>query len=839
MSNNENENIINKYLDGDDFKCQKASSPKLGEESSLNSSTSDQDLSLLVSPSFSGFAEKESKIIEKDGTADSNTVFSGKRQSRCFPDQQNPRDIQPVIGNNNELVAEVIEDTKHLLDTSLCPSLGLGSVGSENESIEDSQRSGERNQDDNDGYVFKTTINENSGDILNVEYKSHYEICDENEGSTNNFSMEHDSKYGKDHNSFKLPDESTSPCSDPVNTTQDSQNDMPAKQDEITDETSRERRSSWNDDIAFKLKGVSNLIDSFDEKDKEEKSTVELKNKDSRNSLTNDNAEESKRVVDTSSKTDFSKRFSLEELEQKYPSPKKKEEKPSVFSSPNIDKTLQKGSNAISFIRNLLSPPEFLSPKPQRKSNLKALIENVKVSAEKSKSKLDGRDREITNSKNETKYKSDEAGIGHWRLSVFVPKETDLSLNVSPISCTSQNPEEETDEGYDSSTSGEILGEKILEDEQASNIISKMGASLYLSPNSENSFGTGMGSGSVEISKITKRKSVSHFPETRIPTYSGRRLSAEKMHRSSLEAVQELPLSNEKFGMSDEIEKVREVNGTPPLPEFSSIKDLSSARKKIDASSMALIERLQGASQRRKLLVSRSGESVKARNEYKTLDFDKELPNIGDPEYAKVGDKAEVTTSKVRASTFKPFKARPLPSTTSMIGHGGQLGVPKIPKRAATNPLSPKLGHKRQHDSPSRAIRKVRAEEKARKKILREALGPIQNFNVPKTVPTKRLHPNEDPYIPFKARPIQLAPKPLRPRDRVGEVIKLERAKSSALRQKVLPRENPYKPFKALPMPSSSSGFSKVKILRKSSLIIKKSANDKISKEVSFFLKVQ
>lgn len=41
------------------------------------------------------------------------------------------------------------------------------------------------------------------------------------------------------------------------------------------------------------------------------------------------------------------------------------------------------------------------------------------------------------------------------------------------------------------------------------------------------------------------------------------------------------------------------------------------------------------------------------------------------------------------------FKARPLPSSNGRTGHAGQAGVPKVPKRKVTVPVSPSLGPKR------------------------------------------------------------------------------------------------------------------------------------------------
>jgi len=97
-----------------------------------------------------------------------------------------------------------------------------------------------------------------------------------------------------------------------------------------------------------------------------------------------------------------------------------------------------------------------------------------------------------------------------------------------------------------------------------------------------------------------------------------------------------------------------------------------------------------------------------------------------------------------------------------MLGHGGQVGVPKVAKKQPTNPFSPKLGSRRRNQSPSLAIQKVRAEEKAKKEMLRASFSSMPEYKGQSTFTKKKLPPDQNPYIPFKARPIQTAPKPLR-----------------------------------------------------------------------------
>jgi hypothetical protein len=51
----------------------------------------------------------------------------------------------------------------------------------------------------------------------------------------------------------------------------------------------------------------------------------------------------------------------------------------------------------------------------------------------------------------------------------------------------------------------------------------------------------------------------------------------------------------------------------------------------------------------------------------------------------------ELKKNSVRLS----FQARPVPKTSSQYGHGGQSGIPKVPKRPPTDPRSPLLGLRR------------------------------------------------------------------------------------------------------------------------------------------------
>ena len=59
------------------------------------------------------------------------------------------------------------------------------------------------------------------------------------------------------------------------------------------------------------------------------------------------------------------------------------------------------------------------------------------------------------------------------------------------------------------------------------------------------------------------------------------------------------------------------------------------------------------------------------------------------------------TSSSRHSDNETTFKARPLPKSNGLKGHGGQIGVPKVLKRPVTVPFSPLLGHRRRKSIPS------------------------------------------------------------------------------------------------------------------------------------------
>jgi hypothetical protein len=160
-------------------------------------------------------------------------------------------------------------------------------------------------------------------------------------------------------------------------------------------------------------------------------------------------------------------------------------------------------------------------------------------------------------------------------------------------------------------------------------------------------------------------------------------------------------------------------------------RDLTSAKKNLDASSMAFIDRLRGAAHRRKLRVARSRDSLAAKEKEHLLSVASanRRRQLMAPKEAPANTNIFSTQSTVTMEPYKPFKARPVPSTTGQFGSGGQVGVPKVEKKPATTPFSPLLGARRTHKeklpsikSPTRNVHRRSASQLV--SIVAESLTP-------------------------------------------------------------------------------------------------------------------
>ena len=128
--------------------------------------------------------------------------------------------------------------------------------------------------------------------------------------------------------------------------------------------------------------------------------------------------------------------------------------------------------------------------------------------------------------------------------------------------------------------------------------------------------------------------------------------------------------------------------------------DLTSAKKHIDASSLMFTETLRGAARRRKQEVTRSRDSLAAKEKEQLLSIaesrERQRLRLA---LAKVDDimtlqkiSAAKQESITRLIGYKPFKARPMIQS----GRGGLVGISKVEKKPSTIPFSPQLGAKRQ-----------------------------------------------------------------------------------------------------------------------------------------------
>lgn len=217
-------------------------------------------------------------------------------------------------------------------------------------------------------------------------------------------------------------------------------------------------------------------------------------------------------------------------------------------------------------------------------------------------------------------------------------------------------------------------------------------------------------------------------------------------------------------GVSDGGVRVVEANQllSPKCPsedEEADIRDLSSARKQVGQSSHEFIERIRNAAHRRKVAMTKSRDSLAAKEEEQLRSIAERINQAASDSSSTSQEQAArraEPSSKHRDSVNddsvkKRFKARPLPPTTGALGSGGLDGVPKVEKRPTTTPFSPLLGQRRP--------------QKTKIKALEE---PKQSFKPVKSIPTSQpvilrptppiIEKKENELVrPFKARAVPTA----------------------------------------------------------------------------------
>ena len=195
---------------------------------------------------------------------------------------------------------------------------------------------------------------------------------------------------------------------------------------------------------------------------------------------------------------------------------------------------------------------------------------------------------------------------------------------------------------------------------------------------------------------------------------------------------------------------------SPSQPE-EAMCDLTSVRKQVGKSSHEFIERIQNAARRRKVAMTRSRDSLAAKELERLRSHDeKHVVDEHTSDTCTDGAKREEGPSNPVPDN-KAFKARPLPPTTGSLGNGGLDGVPKVEKRPTTTPFSPLLGARRPRKMKIKALAKPK-EHKTSKSVSKEQTKPTSQEIQPTSHISKPATAKIDGLArPFKARSVPLA----------------------------------------------------------------------------------
>ena len=159
-------------------------------------------------------------------------------------------------------------------------------------------------------------------------------------------------------------------------------------------------------------------------------------------------------------------------------------------------------------------------------------------------------------------------------------------------------------------------------------------------------------------------------------------------------------------------------------------KDLSSAKKNLNAQSSALVERLRGAAHKRMISITRSRDSLAAK-ECLHLEKLDEVPGNGEE-----GEDGEL---RVGVEEAKKIDLKRRPRIASEL-----IGVPVVQKRPATVPISPKLGTRR---SPLSIKPSVRSNNTFAKVIPRTTPKSVENKH--RDIPKVKRRPKTIPKSPL------------------------------------------------------------------------------------------
>ena len=185
-------------------------------------------------------------------------------------------------------------------------------------------------------------------------------------------------------------------------------------------------------------------------------------------------------------------------------------------------------------------------------------------------------------------------------------------------------------------------------------------------------------------------------------------LSASRGSLDGGESAECFRRSHDSSGLGEEdnveVQLGREDHIRGPTCNDDSVRsrddEIHKTKQGLGASSMAFIEQLRGAALRRKMNLSRSRDSLAAKERKQREDIAaSEAARLQKEELDRQAEEADRASRRksvpARPSLLQTFKARPLPPTSGLLGSGGLSGVPKVEKKPTTTPISPFLGSRR------------------------------------------------------------------------------------------------------------------------------------------------
>jgi hypothetical protein len=260
----------------------------------------------------------------------------------------------------------------------------------------------------------------------------------------------------------------------------------------------------------------------------------------------------------------------------------------------------------------------------------------------------------------------------------------------------------------------------------------------------------------VEIKTETSIENTSYVKHSAFQgeNISGQDQSQSPQENSPSRSQADFSTSIDRRGSYDEV-KSRSISllDAAPVDPLQQIRDLSSAKKLVDESSVIFIESIRGAAHRRKMAMSRSRDSLAVMEREQLLSI---AASKKESEAAKESSSEPTAHPKAPQSTmeeYKPFKARPLPSTTGTKGMGGLVGVPKVESKPKTTPFSPLLGKRRQEKIHIKALEKPK--EKSGSTSSQASSGQKYqdpNSRIVRSAPS--LYGDSNTLVSFKARPV-------------------------------------------------------------------------------------